>query len=282
MSLASRSICEDLRYLIRLWRMGELWDKLLLVSGCAGLLLIHSGMDKASVSEWAFYVAAVLFLLIGGYTINAVADFAQDSRSGKNAIEPAPRWSHSLASGVAAITIGMFLIGKATHGVLPLAIAGGTVLLGVEYSLPPIRFKESGIWGIVIGALTQRPMIFLIWTAALDAWNTYTLVLACWLFSGGMAGMLGHQVLDRSYDQAGRVRSFVLQKGLRLTSRLGVACGIVMALATLAPFAMMPKRQALLHAGVLAAMLSVYTGKGLRLLRQTWRAGSLQRTAFPG
>jgi len=158
---------------------------------------------------------------------------------------------------------------KVTHGALPLAIAIGTIFLGVEYSLPPIRFKERGIWGVVIGALTQRPMIFLVWAAALDAWNTYTLVLACWLFSGGMAGMLGHQVLDRGYDRAGRVRSFVLQKGLRFTGRLGAACGIVIALATLAPFAMMPTRQALLHAGALAAMLLVYAGKGLRLLRQT-------------
>ena len=269
MSSPSRSIREGLRYLIGLWRIRELWDKLLLVSGCAGLLLIHSGMDRASVSEWAFYVAAVLFLLIGGYTINAVADFAQDSLSGKKAIDPAPRWSHSLASGIAAIAIGMLLIVKATHGALPLAIAIGTIFLGVEYSLPPIRFKERGIWGVVIGALTQRPMIFLVWAAALDAWNTYTLVLACWLFSGGMAGMLGHQVLDRGYDRAGRVRSFVLQKGLRFTGRLGAACGIVIALATLAPFAMMPTRQALLHAGALAAMLLVYAGKGLRLLRQT-------------
>lgn len=267
-------IRKGLRYLTRLWRIKELWDKLLLVSGCAGLLLLRSGKDKASVSEWAVYVAAVLFLLIGGYAINNVADFAQDRLSGKNAIAPAPRRSHSLASGITAIAIGILLIVKVTHGALPLAIAIGTVFLGLEYSLPPIRFKESGIWGIVIGALTQRPMMFLVWAATLDVWNAYTLALACWLFSGGMAGMLGHQVLDRGYDQTGRVRSFVLQKGLRYVFRLGAACGIVLVLATLAPFAMMPTRQAVFHAGALAMMLSIYSGKGFRLLRHTRTADS--------
>jgi 4-hydroxybenzoate polyprenyltransferase len=268
MSLTSRSIAERLRYLIRLWRIRDLWDKVLLVSGCAGLLLFHSGMGRSNLSAWAFYTAAVFFLLSGGYAINSAADFAQDNLSGKNVVNPAPRRSHSLASGIAAIPIGLLFILKATDGVLPLAIASGTILLGVEYSLPPIRFKESGIWGVVIGALTQRPMIFLIWAAALDAWNAYTMVLAWWLFSGGMVAMLGHQVLDKGYDLTGQVRSFVLQKGWRFASGLGALCGVVMALATIAPFALMPPRQALLHAGALAAMLSVYIKKGLKLWRQ--------------
>lgn len=267
--MISRGIQEGLRYLFRLWGIRELWDKILQVSGCAGLLLIRSGSVKAGISEWLFYTAAVSFLLIGGYTINAAADFAQDSLSGKSSIEPAPRRSHSLASGIAGVAIGMLLMLKATHEVLPLAVAVGTIFLGVEYSLPPIRFKERGIWGVVIGALTQRPMMFLVWAAALDVWNGYALTLACWLFSGGIAGMLGHQALDRDYDSTGGVRSFVLQKGLRVTSRLAAASGIVMALATLAPFAFMPMGQALLHAGVLAAMLSIRAGKGIRLLRQT-------------
>ena len=275
MSLTRRSIGGGLRYPILLWRIRELWDKLLLVSGCAGLLLVYSGWSRARLAEWAVYVAAVLFLLIGGYAINNVGDFEQDLLSGKKAVKPTPPRSHSLGSGMAAIAIGVWLIVKATQGALPLAIAAATVFLGVEYSLPPMRFKEKGIWGIVVGALTQRPMIFLIWAAALGAWNTYTLVLACWLFSGGMAGMLGHQVLDQDFDRTGRVQSCVLQKGVRFARRLGTACAIVLALATLAPFAVMPGPQALYHVAALAAMLSVYAGKVLKLWWQIRRLNPL-------
>lgn len=281
MTSMSRSIREALRYGIRLWRIWELWDKLLHVSGCAGLLLLHSGLAEADVSEWALYVAAAFFLLVGGYTVNDAADFAQDRLSGKKAIEPAPLRIHSLASSIAAIALGMLLIVEATRGALPLAVATGTVFLGVEYSLPPIRFKERGIWGVVVGALTQRPALFLVWVAAIDAWNAYALALACWLFFGGVAGMLGHQVLDRVHDLTGRVRTFVFRKGLRPVHRLGAACGIATALTAFAPFALMPARQALLHAGVLVAMSSVYAVKGLKSLRRIRRADPLMPTTLP-
>jgi 4-hydroxybenzoate polyprenyltransferase len=253
-----------LHYGARLLRLRDLWDKLLHIGACSVLLWAVPVTARSGVSALAIYLAAVLFLLIGGYALNDVADFRQDRLAGADPRGPGPRRSHSLAASIATLSLGMILIMAAADRVLPRAVAAGSILLGVEYSLPPLRFKERGIWGVVVGALTQRPALFLVWAATLDAWDRLVIVLTFWLFFVGMIGMLGHQVLDRGHDKDGRVRTFVFRQGPRPALRLGAACAVAAGIATVAPLILMPFARAWPVAAALAAMSGISIWKGLK------------------
>lgn len=275
MTTRRRRISNVLRYGSRLLRLREFWDKLLHIGACAVLLRVRPGPAAADAPGMVLYLAGVFFLLIGGYAVNDVADFRQDRLAGGKPGASAPRREHSLAASIAALSLGAILIMTAAGGVLPRAVAAGSILLGVEYSLPPLRFKERGIWGVVIGALTQRPALFLVWAATLDAWDRIVVVLTLWLFFVGMIGMLGHQVVDRGRDKAGRVGTFVFRQGPRPALRLGAACAIAAGLATVAPLIVMPFAKAWPYAATLAAMSGVSIGKGMKAFRKIGPLGSM-------
>ncbi len=257
-----------LRYGTRLLRLRDLWDKLLQIGACAVLIWALPEPSRADASGLVLYIAGVFFLLVGGYTVNDVADFGQDRRSGADPRGSAPRRGHSLAASITALSLGTILIMAAAGGVLGRAAAGGSVLLGVEYSLPPLRFKERGIWGVIIGAFAQRPALFLVWAAALDARDRLTAILTAWLFFVGMIGMLGHQVLDRGRDRAGQVRTYVFREGPRAALRLGAVCAAAAGIATVAPLVLMPFDRAWPAAATLLAMSAVSAGKALIAFRK--------------
>jgi 4-hydroxybenzoate polyprenyltransferase len=267
MTTAQRGAPGLLRYGARLLRLRNLWDKFLHIGACAVSLGARPGPVRADAFGLALYLAGVFFLLVGGYAVNDVADFRQDRIAGTDARGPGPRRSHSLSASIAALSFGTILI-MVVDGVLPRTIAFGTILLGVEYSLPPLRFKERGIWGVIVGAFAQRPALFLVWAAALGVWDTLTAVLTAWLFFIGMIGMLGHQVLDRGRDRAGRVRTFVFRKGPRPALRLGAVCAAAAGIATVAPLVLMPFDRAWPATAMLLAMLSVSAGKALKASRK--------------
>ncbi len=256
-----------LRYGARLLRLGDLWDKFLHVGAGAVLIWARSGPAHPDASRLAIYLAGVLFLLIGGYAVNDAADFRKDRLAASCPLVSGPRRGHSLAASIAALSLGTALI--MTMGGIPArAMAAGTILLGVEYSLPPFRFKERGIWGVIVGAFAQRPALFLVWAAALGVRDSLTAVLTAWLFFVGMMGMLGHQVLDRGRDRAGHVRTFVLRKGPRTALRLGAFCTAAAGVAVVAPLALMPFDRAWPAAATLLALSAVSAGKALKASRK--------------
>jgi 4-hydroxybenzoate polyprenyltransferase len=132
--------------------------------------------------------------------------------------------------------------------------------------MPPIRFKERGLLGVVVGAIAQKPALFLVLVAMLGAWDWLSAILAAWLFLGSLVGLLGHQILDARNDHSAGVRTFVTGAGVRLSLRLCGACAAGVGLTVLAPFAFTSFEQAWPVAAALAALSSVYAFKGLRAL----------------
>jgi 4-hydroxybenzoate polyprenyltransferase len=253
---------------IRLTRIRDFWDKFLHVSGCAGLYWFDSGRRAVSTWEYVFYAAAVFFLLIGGYAINDAADYPQDRRAGKGQGTFIPRRSHSLISSATALAAGVLLIAAASKRAFPVAITVGTILIGIEYSLPPARFKERGIWGIVVGALTQRPALFLVFAAMTPGLTPFGLALCGWLFFGGMAAMMGHQVLDIGYDRVSDVRTFVIRRGSRSALALAAACTFFTGLAVLSPLIFAGGGEAWMYTVILGTMSLTYVQKIFKALRK--------------
>lgn len=258
------SLLSLLRYSVRLSRLREWWEKLLHVAGSAFLLWVYSGRGGIDAWGFALYVGGVLCLLLGGYAINDTADFSKDRLSGRDDGGPIPLRKHSLIVALTALPAGILLLLAATSELLPRMIAAVTLLIGVEYSLRPLRFKERGIWGVITGAATQRPALFAIFAAMLGVWNWLGTVLAVWLFCGGMLGMLGHQILDCHNDRTCGVRTFVALHGPRSALRLCMAFAAAIGLTVIAPLAFVPAAEALPVVVLLASLSSVYVGKGLR------------------
>ena len=213
------------------------------------------------------YIIAVAGLLIVGYTINDVADFSQDRPAERDIAKAGPSRKQSLITSIGALAISVLLLFSVTREALPLAILAGTVLIGVEYSLPPLRFKERGLWGVLIGAATQRPALFLIFAAMLSDWTWLAAILSIWLFCGGILAMLGHQIEDYHHDRAVGAPTFVALHGIRISIRLCVLCGVIIGAAVLSPFVFIPGSRAFFCVGILTSLSSVYALKGFRALR---------------
>ena len=255
----------SLQYSIRLVRVQNWWDKLLHLAGSAFLLWIYSGRIRVDVIGFFVYLAAVVCLLMGGYTMNDAADLPQDTAVGRRNM---PQRMHSFIISLAALMTSLILICAITSEMLPGVITVATILIGVEYSLPPMRFKERGIWGVIVGSATQKPAIFLIFVTIICVWNWLSAVLTVWLFCGGMLGMLGHQILDYHNDLTSGVRTFVVRHGPRLAMLLSMVCATLIIMTIMAPLVFVPFTEALPVMCLLAAFSSVYVVKGLRSIRK--------------
>jgi UbiA prenyltransferase family/Sulfotransferase family len=94
------------------------------------------------------------------------------------------------------------------------------------YSLPPLRLKARGIWGVIADASGAHllPALFGVvlvyhWQAVpIDpAWFT---VVAVWSFCYGLRGILWHQLIDRDQDTTAGVRTFVERHSLETLRRV--------------------------------------------------------------
>ena len=254
-------------YFIRLTRITEWADKFVHLLGVAFILWIHTEPSTVGIRALTVYLSGVFFLLLGGYAINDVADFRQDAEVPPGNRRPMTRHAHSMMVAWSALAVGTFLVLAASSLYLPRVLAILTIVLGIEYSMPPIRFKERGIWGVIVGSATQKPALFLVFAAMLGAWNWLSAILTAWLFLGSLVGLLGHQILDARNDEATGVRTFVTRAGARPSLWLCGVCAAGVALTVFAPFAFTSFAEAWPVVAALAALSSVYAFKGAGVLR---------------
>jgi 4-hydroxybenzoate polyprenyltransferase len=154
-----------------------------------------------------------------GYLINDFGDIEIDTRQGKrNAFAGWPR-RRAVCFLVALAVLSAFLTlpFAARPWLLPLWV----LWLGVStaYSLPPLRFKERGIVGLIVPALAQQALPVLIAFAAFDQlagldvwlWVAYAL-------SKGISLILLHQRRDLVGDRMTQTRTFATGRGERTTA----------------------------------------------------------------
>ena len=261
----------NLQYCVRLMRVREWWDKLFHLAGSVFLLWDYSDSIRVDVTGCFIFLSAAACLLTAGYTMNDVGDAQLDKIAGRSGM---PTRNHSLFVSIAALITSLVLIGTISNGILPCLITTGTIIIGLEYSLPPLRFKERGIWGVIVGSATQRPLIFLIFVVIIWEWNWLSAVLAIWLFFGGMLGMLGHQIIDYHNDLISGARTFVARHGPRSGLVLSIVCATIVILTTLAPIFFVPVSKALPIICLFFVLSSVFMAKGLKSL------GKLREAAF--
>ena len=182
-----------------------------------------------------FFLYAVFSKGLSSILINDLTDREIDRRAGKE------RWITSLPP-LAGVLVPAFLLASSFLALIEagadlavLAAFTATVLLGILYSLKPVRFKERGIWGILAYSFSAAIL------HALVPWTLFRPVL--WLLpvlfvvilAEKWVQILFHQIIDFDADSAEKIRSFAVVMGrakadwgLRIVSHVALTIDLVL------------------------------------------------------
>lgn len=210
-------------------KMSQFWLPLgLILLGGTGLT------PRAQLGGALLLLCAVLSKGLSSILINDLTDREIDRRAGKE------RWITSLPlpAGIlipaVLLTSGFLALIKAGGGLLVLASFAATALLGILYSLRPVRFKERGVWGILAYSFSAAILNALVpWALFRPAFFLLPLLMGVML-AEKLVQILFHQINDFDSDREDEVMSFAVSAGreraeqtLRLVLNIAVAADLV-------------------------------------------------------
>jgi len=126
------------------------------------LLGFWAGGGNSGIKGESQALLLATFLAAGIYGINQIYDAEGDKINGKNLplalgfISPLMAWIITISSFVAALIVAVFF----SLSVAILTIFG--ILLGISYSLPPIKFKDRGFYALTSNAVGHGAVMYLI------------------------------------------------------------------------------------------------------------------------
>ena len=174
---------------------------------------VHDGLPVALV---VFVVSFFAY----GYVLNDYSDIDVDRKAGKKKIiANLPRSKAKLIIAVIAL-IGLFSLSPYYSQPSVIITVLGAYILATSYSLPPLRLKEKGIWGVVVASAAQRISPLLVGMSVL---GLYDLVSVLWLlfnFGIGVRYILIHQYKDIENDIRSGVSTFAIQHSVITLHRL--------------------------------------------------------------
>lgn len=185
-----------------------------------GVFMYILFLDDVSVEEIykkiIIYFLFVFFFLAISYIVNDLSDIEADKKAGKKkVIATIPLW------WVWVILVLMFLAGN-----IPCIIFSGNRLIctaliliiyffGISYSIPGIRFKERGIFGLIECSVAQRCLPLLVICCLTKLTKLQIIVLGGWFvisFLDGFRYILIHQVIDRENDLKSGIHTYASSK----------------------------------------------------------------------
>ncbi|GEM_PF-1600432 len=196
------------------WR---LWyrDKAALFLACLYYsALSRRALDLSAISEMASLLLLFCCLAAFGHMVNSLSDQEIDRAAGKHcplaAFSPRVVLLLVAAPAVLGLAVAAFLYAHRPDVLLLLVVSFAA---GTFYSLPPLRLKERGCWGLFTAAIAQRTLPAMIAFQAMNAWD-WTAASFCALSTLiGLNGIFWHQLLDQKNDKANGVRTFVVDHG---------------------------------------------------------------------
>lgn len=182
------------------------------------LCLVESPPNNQVLPKFALVTSFACLYLAFGYYINDFTDRECDSRASKQKLITHLPSSLVIGSlcllGLAGMAIPFTQIRDYPRAVW---LAGVAYFFAIFYSMPPIRFKERGVWGLIVSATAQRSLpalfVFAIFDHfALDTWLFF--LLFCLI---GVRWILVHQLMDLKNDLEVGIRTFTIELGYKRT-----------------------------------------------------------------
>lgn len=213
---------------------------LVLCAPVYGMLVLRRAPGADFPQNMLLFALFVSVFLAFGYLINDYSDREEDLRAGKHKAVcsvPAPL---TVAALVMLALAGLFLAAvPASFSPTALALAAATYLLGASYSIPVLRLKERGVWGVVCSSFAQRGTPILVAGLLFDLpW----VVIFDWVllsFLNGLRYILVHQMMDRENDEITGTRTFARDHAVR-SLRRGVDALLVIEVVLLVPSVLVP------------------------------------------
>ena len=186
--------------------------------------------SNLALKETSVLLSSILLLLVVGgiyaYILNDASDIEEDMASdkpnffiGKGVILPC-----ILALSCYSISLLIMLFWHLPWPLIALHTTNYAVF--IAYSLKPLRGKERGYTGIILGALGDAclPSLFILGFCAYAlqisfALETYV-ALGLWSLAIGVKYMTWHQLLDKDRDLKNGISTFVSQQGSSTASTL--------------------------------------------------------------
>ncbi len=190
-------------------KMSHLWLP------AAALLLAAPQSDlKAGFSAILALFFVVLFKVMFSIQVNDLCDREEDEAAGKR------RWITRMPSGAGvfmtascAAAGGIIIVTQSGSHRVILAYAA-SLLLGLFYSLRPVRLKERGILGLAGYALSAATLYVLVPGTWLEGGPLVVSLLFLAVFSDKWVQLHFHQVIDHAADLANGTRTFAVEAGL--------------------------------------------------------------------
>jgi len=185
------------------------------------LCLIEGIPTRQVVPRFAFVTGYACFYLAFGYFINDYFDRESDRKAGKQKI------INSLSEPIAVILL--FLLGIAgfitsllmqSNFELAILLSVITYFFAIFYSMPPIRFKERGVWGLLVSSVAQRSFPSLLVFCAFNHFNLDTWLFFLFLGFMGIRWILVHQLIDLQNDLKAGIMTFATNRGCQRTECL--------------------------------------------------------------
>ncbi len=196
-------------------RANEWWEyKLISIILVAYMTVLKSGRDLYSLSPWILF----LFLsLVAGASyvslINDITDIDEDLASGKKnrmaGIAPRKRWLLPAVSVILGLVFGYFYADHWPSAILYLL----SWIVFSLYSIPPVRLKARGYWGVLADATGSEffPCLlmvsFLSYKMGIPVDLKWFAAVGCWSFAFGLRGILWHQFHDLANDKKSGVKT---------------------------------------------------------------------------
>lgn len=201
-----------IRFVGQYLRVGDWYDSkvpfLMCYLLCSYLLYPNMRTQQFILIFSVSFLFVFLFLAFG-YLINDYCDRESDKKAGKHKIiftlnERTVQISFVLVIAWAAIPIWIY--SDFSFGMLGAEVV--TFLLGASYSMPPFRFKEKGVWGLIISSFAQRCMPLLVLCQVVPIDGRLFILFFVLSFIIGLRYIFVHQVIDLDNDREAGVCTF--------------------------------------------------------------------------
>ncbi len=220
------------------------WVEKLQVTFAAALILLIFSPNPSSFFKFLIMLGIYqCFLLSYGYVINSCGDLKQDIRAGK--LVKSYFFKHPLFFVMLGFLAGGTLGIPMTFAIEVKVLGTLNFLLATFYSLNPLRFKERGMWGIIVASISQRPIPFLLFAILIPPNPKLTIILFGWLLLYSVLYMLAHQIHDYENDKNAGVSTWALKVGKQWARNLSIlVCGLMLLIA-ISPIFILPFSNAL-------------------------------------